>query len=132
MYNFFIENGNVNFYGNRDLEKIVGLGEIVPNESEFKYLKVNGILCKRVDGLREYYEDQNGKYRIILDNYKVQPISSEEGAKVKFPSDEDGNNLFEKQMQFLSQTNEMIYAKIKTDPDYKISKQSFLKLLESE
>lgn len=49
----------MSFYGNKELEGTVGLGEITPDTPEFQYLRVNGSICQRVNGLRPYYEKPN-------------------------------------------------------------------------
>ena len=43
LWKFFVnEKGQVSFYGSLELENYVGLGEIVPNGPEYKFLVVTG------------------------------------------------------------------------------------------
>lgn len=132
LKNTFIQNGVVNFYGNQQLERQVGLGELLGADQQ--YIKINDKTVKRVEGIRPYYENSNGRYAKIFTGYKVEFISSEKIANmpnsIKFPSDQKTpESIKQEQIALLKNSNPALAEKIEQGEN--LSKTEFFSVLKN-
>lgn len=101
----------ISFHWNRELHRLVWLWEITPDH--IQYLKVNWAIVKRVNWLRDYFEDKRWRYIKIVENTNVETnISDEEKTKIdKFPS--DWKNIKAEQLEHLEKNNPELAKQIK-------------------
>ena len=107
LWKFFLqETWRVTFYWNHQLERVVWLWEISPDNIE--YLKVNGRIWKRVKWSRQRFESKRWRYLAILEKSSVEIPSSEEIENLKktiFSSDSIKNHKQKDTMDLMGLTS---------------------------